>query len=115
MKLNTIDDCDFAETAERQRAGETVGRRAPARGYCRPQGGTGGRGTTNGQPKGGKGLPRAFTRAYAVYCRAQCRAPPAAGMGREKEHRRRMAKGAREWRVSARDEPPADARRGCRR
>ena len=43
------------------------------------------------------------------------RAPPAAGMEREKEHRRRMARRARERRDSARDEPPAVARRGCRR
>ena len=37
-KLNTRDECDFVEGAERQRATETAGRRAPARGYC-PYGG----------------------------------------------------------------------------
>ena len=84
MKLNTIDDCDFVETAERQRAGETVGRRAPARGYCRPQGGTGGRGTTNGQRKGGKGLPRAVTRADAVIAARSAARPPQPALGGKK-------------------------------
>lgn len=84
IKLNTIDDCDFAEGAERQRATEAVGRRAPARGYCRPKGGTGGRGTTNGQREGGKGDPHAITRADAVIAARSAARPPQPALGWKK-------------------------------
>ena len=105
-----------------KRAPETWARRAPAGGEGEPgeEPATGSAGLPSERREGVPGYtrapePPAITRASPAIVARSPQAPPAAGMGLEKAHPRRMARRARERRTIARDEPPRVARRGCRR